>query len=97
MAVWEEKVKARVRSGLTRYIRIFNEARQARRKEADIGNIIYVMLEDVFGYDKINDITAEFRVRGQYADYAVKQDSKLKFFVEVKGPTSRLMPLIFSK
>lgn len=93
MAVWEEKVKSRIRSGITRYSRIFEEARRSRRKEADVGNMIYVMLEDVFGYDKITDITAEFRVRGQYADYAVRLGSKLKVFVEVKGPNVRLNPV----
>lgn len=90
MAAWQDKVKARVRSGLNRYVRIFDEARRAKRKEADVGNMVYVMLEEVFGYDKINDITAEYRVRGQYADYAVRLGPKLKFFVEVKGPTVNL-------
>lgn len=36
------------------------------------------------GYDKFDDLTTEFAVRGEFADYGVRIDKQLVAFIEVK-------------
>jgi len=53
--------------------------------ESDTSNIINDMLGEMFGYDKFFDVTTEYKIKGQYADYGVKIDDKLTFIIEVKA------------
>jgi predicted type IV restriction endonuclease len=39
---------------------------------------------DALGYDKYSDLTTEYVVRGQYADYGIRIDGNLLAFIEVK-------------
>ncbi len=43
------------------------------------------MLGEMLGYDKFFDVTTEYKIKGQFADYGVKIDDKLKFLIEVKA------------
>jgi len=80
-----EKVKARIRDALRRYARALENAVQRNSNEADTSGIVYDMLGDVLGWDKYLEVTGEYKAKGQYADYAVKVDGSVKFFVEVKA------------
>ncbi len=80
-----EREKARIQKALRRYVPLLERGRQRNINEADTSSRIYDMLGDVLGYDKYLDATSEYRVRGQYVDYAIKLDGQIKFFIEVKG------------
>ncbi|ODA90001.1 hypothetical protein ATY41_02875 [Leifsonia xyli subsp. xyli] len=45
---------------------------------------------DGLGYDKYEDLTTEFAVRGEFADYGVRVDKQLVAFIEVKRAAQRL-------
>jgi predicted type IV restriction endonuclease len=92
MATKTEKAKARIDAGLRRYSAIVEEAKRRNLNEADTSGIVHDMLGDVLGYDKHFEATAEYKVRGQYVDYAVKLDGKVKFVVEVKAVGIALNP-----
>jgi hypothetical protein len=47
--------------------------------------IVSDILAEVFGYDKYNEVTAEFAIRGTYCDLAIKLDGKVQTLVEVKA------------
>jgi hypothetical protein len=47
--------------------------------------IITDMLQDVFGYDKYSEITAEYSIRGTFCDLATKIDGTLQTLIEVKA------------
>jgi predicted type IV restriction endonuclease len=47
-------------------------------------------LVDVLGFDKYENLTAEFNVKGDWADYGIRIDKQLFAFVEVKRITQRL-------
>ena len=42
------------------------------------------------GYDKFSDLTAEFAIKGDFADYGVRVDKQLTALVEVKRVTTKL-------
>jgi len=79
------KVDTRITAGLKRYKSILARAKERDVTESDTSNIVTDMLSDVFGYEKIENITTEHRIRGTYADIAVKVDGKINFIIEVKS------------
>jgi predicted type IV restriction endonuclease len=48
------------------------------------------VLCDLLGYDKYEDLTAEYQVKGEFADYGVRVDKQLFAFVEVKRVSQKL-------
>ena len=79
------KVDTRIAAELKRYKSILARAKERAITESDTSNIVTDMLSDVFGYEKIENITTEHRIKGTYADIAVKVDGKISFLIEVKS------------
>lgn len=77
------KIEDRLKKGLTKYQKILQELKDRGTNEADTSTIVNRILEEVLGYDLLN-ITAEYRIRGQYADYAIKDKNKPVLIIEVK-------------
>lgn len=90
LAGWETRVRDRVRRGIKKYGKFFADAKAAKKSEADLSGLMFMMLEEVFGYDKTSEVSAEYRIRAQFADYAIKLSGKPVILVEMKGPTVRL-------
>jgi hypothetical protein len=85
MATRLEKAKAAIREALRSYVPLLERARRRNINEADTCTRVSDMLQDVLGYDKYLEATSEYRVRGQYVDYAIKVEGQVKFFIEVKA------------
>jgi len=92
MATREDKAKARIKDALRKYVGFLETAKEQNFGEADTSGIVHDMLPDVLGYNKYQEVTQEFKVKGQYADYAVKLNGDIKFFVEVKAVGTALKP-----
>lgn len=86
----EVKAKERIRKGLTNYVEILGQAAQRGISEEDTSTIVQSMLVDLCGYDRFREITGQYAVRGRWADWAVKVNDNLHFFVEVKPLGSKL-------
>ena len=80
-----KRVAERIKSRLKVFKRVLADARIADRSEQDTVTIVTDMLAEVFGYDKYQDLTGEYAIRGTYCDLAVKIDGKIKYLVEVKA------------
>jgi len=85
MPTMEERAKSRIEQGLRKFTDILSSAKQQNMNEADTSSIVHSILSDVLGYDRYFEATGEYKVRGQYADYAIKLDGSVKYFVEVKA------------
>lgn len=48
------------------------------------------VLCDLLGFDKYEDLTAEYQVKGEFADYGIRVDKQLVAFVEVKRVSQKL-------
>ena len=85
MAKYEDAAKQRIKKGLARYKGIIAKAEEVGFNEADTSAIVNDILADLLGYDKFFEVTSEYQVKGKYADYGIKVDGQLQFFVEVKA------------
>jgi predicted type IV restriction endonuclease len=48
------------------------------------------MLCEGFGFDKYAELTTEYRVKGEFADYGIRLDKDLIAFLEVKRVATKL-------
>ena len=48
------------------------------------------MLCEGLGYDKYEDLTTEYQVKGEFADYGIRIDKQMVAFIEVKRCTQKL-------
>ena len=74
-----------VQQNLKKFITILQSASQKDINESDTSNIINDILGDVLGYDKFFDVTTEYKIKGQYADYGIRINDKIYAFIEVKA------------
>jgi len=87
---WEATAKARITSGLKRLAKPTVMLREKDAAEADTRHLVTDFLVEVLGYDKYENLTAEFNVKGDWADYGIRIEKQLVAFVEVKRITQKL-------
>lgn len=87
---WEQEARASIRAAIRRFAKPLKEIVARDANEGDTRLIITDFLCEALGYDKFEDLTTEFAVRGEYADYGIRIDKQLVAFVEVKRATQKL-------
>lgn len=85
MANVPKRVAERLTKAIKRFQPILTNARSRDDGEADTVMIVTDMLQEVFGYDKYSDITAEYAIRATFCDLAIKIDGTLQKLIEVKA------------
>lgn len=60
--------------------------------EGDTRLLVTDFLCDALGFDKYADLTTEYQVKGEFADYGVRIDRELIAFIEVKRVATKLAP-----
>jgi predicted type IV restriction endonuclease len=78
-------MKINIVRDLRKYLPFLLKAREDKLNEADTSQRIIEVFKNVLGYDTMTEITCEMEVRSKYADIAIKIDSVVKLFVEVKA------------
>lgn len=58
--------------------------------ETDTRLIVTDVLTSVLGWDKYADVSTEYQVRGEFADYALRMDGNVFAMIEVKRAAMRL-------
>lgn len=58
--------------------------------EGDTRLLVTDMLCEGFGFDKYSELTTEYRVKGEFADYGIRIDKDLIAFLEVKRVNTKL-------
>jgi predicted type IV restriction endonuclease len=58
--------------------------------EGDTRLLVTDVLCDLLGYDKYSDLTTEYMIRGEFADYGIRIDGTMLAMVEVKRCTTKL-------
>jgi predicted type IV restriction endonuclease len=90
MSTREEKVKQRIKAGHSKVVRRLQDAQEADLNEADTSALVAHILQTLLGYDPLDDLTQQYKVRGLFADYGVKIEGQLVAFVEVKSARTAL-------
>ncbi len=74
-----------IRRPLRKMVPVLLKAQQDNLNEADTVQRLVMVLADVLGYDRLEEITREAQVRDKYVDLAIKLDGTVKFLVEAKS------------
>ena len=92
MPKWEIDAKERIRAALRRMAKPLTELQERNANEGDTRLLVTDFLCDALGYDKYTDLTTEYQVKGEFADYGVRIDGDLIAFIEVKRIATKLAP-----
>jgi Type I restriction enzyme R protein N terminus (HSDR_N) len=90
MPKWEADSRDRVRAAVRRFARPLAELIARDANEGDTRLLVTDFLCEGLGYDKYEDLTTEYQVRGEFADYGVRIARQLVAFIEVKRAATKL-------
>lgn len=89
---WETDARERVKAAIRKYSRPLADLVARDANEGDTRLIVTDFLCDALGFDKYADLTTEYQVKGEFADYGIRFDKQLVAFIEVKRVTTKLGP-----
>jgi hypothetical protein len=89
---WEIDARDRLRAAVRRFSKPLQDLVARDANEGDTRLLVTDFLCDAFGYDKYAELTTEYQVKGEFADYGVRLDKQLVAFIEVKRCTTKLGP-----
>jgi hypothetical protein len=92
MPKWEAETRDRVRTAVRRFAKPLADLIARDANEGDTRLLVTDFLCEGLGYDKYEDLTTEYQVRGEFADYGVRIAKQLVAFIEVKRCTTKLSP-----
>jgi hypothetical protein len=87
---WEADARERVKAGVRRFAKPLGDLIARDANEGDTRMLVNRMLTDVLGYDEFGELTTEYAVKGEFADYGIRIDRDLVAFVEVKRVATKL-------
>jgi predicted type IV restriction endonuclease len=86
---WQAQITEDIR-GVRRYSKPLQDMLDRDANEGDTRLIVNDVLTSVLGFDRFNDLSTEFQIRGEFADYALRIDGQLVAMVEVKRVAQKL-------
>ncbi len=87
---WVAKDKEALKAHIKKSAKSLLALKERDAVEADTRTFVTDLLVDGLGYDKYEDLTAEYQVKGEFADIGIRVDKKLLAFVEIKRVTQDL-------
>lgn len=87
---WAVKDKETLKAHIKKSAKSLMALKERDAVEADTRTFVTDLLVDGLGYDKYEDLTAEYQVKGEFADIGIRVDKKLLAFVEIKRVTQDL-------
>jgi hypothetical protein len=89
---WEAEARDRLRAAIRRYSKPLADLVARDANEGDTRLLVTDFLCDGLGFDKYADLTTEYQVKGEFADYGLRIDRDLVGFIEVKRVATKLSP-----
>jgi hypothetical protein len=87
---WEQDARSRMRTAIRRFSKPLADLMERDANEGDTRLLVTDFLCEGLGFDKYDDLTTEYQVKGEFADYGVRIDRQLVAFIEVKRCTQKL-------
>jgi hypothetical protein len=87
---WETEVRDRLKAAIRRYSKPLADLVARDANEGDTRLLVTDFLCDGLGFDKYADLTTEYQVKGEFADYGLRIDRELVAFIEVKRVATKL-------
>lgn len=90
MPKWEAQARDGLKAGIRRFAKPLSDMHQRDANEGDTRLLVTDFLCYALGYDKFEDLTTEYLVKGEFADYGIRIEKDLVAFLEVKRITTKL-------
>lgn len=87
---WELAAMAQVQETIKRCLKPLEALRARDANEGDTRMVVTDMLCEGLDYDKFKDLTTEYMVKQEFADYGVRIDKQMVAFIEVKRISQKL-------
>ncbi|WP_449374190.1 hypothetical protein [Arthrobacter psychrolactophilus] len=87
---WESVARDQVREAIKRYVKPLQDLKARDANEGDTRLVVTDILCEGLDYDKFKDLTTEYMVKQDFADYGVRIDKQLVAFIEVKRISQKL-------
>ncbi len=87
---WETAARERMKAAIKKFNKPLADLVARDANEGDTRLLVTDMLCDGFGFDKYSELTTEYRVKGEFADYGIRLDKDLIAFLEVKRVATKL-------
>jgi len=87
---WEIAARERMKAAIKKFNKPLNDLVARDANEGDTRLLVTDMLCEGFGFDKYSELTTEYRVKGEFADYGIRIDKDLIAFLEVKRVATKL-------
>jgi hypothetical protein len=87
---WEAEARDRLRAAVRRFSKPLADLVARDANEGDTRLLVTDFLCDGLGFDKYADLTTEYQVKGEFADYGLRIDRDLVAFIEVKRVATKL-------
>lgn len=87
---WESDARERLKAAIRRFSKPLGDLVARDANEGDTRLLVTDFLTDGLGYDKYEDLTTEYAVKGEFADYGIRIDKELVAFIEVKRVATKL-------
>lgn len=84
MPKWESDARDRVKAAVRKFQKPLADLVARDANEGDTRLLVTDLLCEGLGYDKYEDLTTEYQVKVDFADYGVRIDKQLVAFIEVK-------------
>lgn len=87
---WETAARERMKAAIKKFSKPLADLVTRDANEGDTRLLVTDMLCEGFGFDKYTELTTEYRVKGEFADYGIRLEKDLIAFLEVKRVTTKL-------
>lgn len=87
---WEAAAREQVREAIKRYTKPLHDLKARDANEGDTRLVVTDILCEGLDYDKFRDLTTEYMVKQDFADYGVRINKQLVAFMEVKRISQKL-------
>lgn len=90
MSKWESEARDRLKASIRRFGKPLSDMAERDANEGDTRLLVTDFLCEGLGFDKYSDLTTEYQVKGEFADYGIRVDKDLVAFIEVKRVATKL-------
>ncbi|MCC3279950.1 type I restriction enzyme HsdR N-terminal domain-containing protein [Arthrobacter sp. zg-Y40] len=90
MTKWESDAREQVTAAVKKFAKPLRDLLERDANEGDTRLVVTDLLCEGLGYDKFRDLTTEYMVKQDFADYGVRIDKQLVGFIEVKRISQKL-------
>lgn len=89
---WESDTRDRLKTQIRRFSKPLAELSDRDANEGDTRLLVTDFLTEALGFDKYAELTTEYQVKGEFADYGIRLDRELVAFLETKRIRTKLAP-----